>query len=526
MPNRGGQTAGTSIQCAATENPPQWLVYRGFAITNFGVTLKVESPIPLAESVTPILRVVSRSESNEPGLVRLNGRLLFVTLPNTDVTQANSTWRRPLYFSVSTKFAIAMTASLGWLAFSLWLAMPWMRDLATLSNWAIAIFAVGGIAIVPGFMNAFLISSLLMDRRPPHSRLEQYPGITILIAAYNEATSIAETLQSIRSQDYSGPIETMVIDDGSTDATGDVVTALRFPWLTLLRQPTNIGKSAALNLGLAAARYDLIVTLDADSVLYADALKNLVERFAVDPVNTRAVAGTMLVHNSRSNWVTKMQEWDYFHGIAAIKRIQSLYQGTLVAQGAFSLYDRQTLRDIGGWEECVGEDIVLTWAILGAGWRIGHAEDAVCFTKVPERLQQFMQQRQRWARGMMEAFRRHWRILLKRRLSTMFVWWNLFFPWLDLAYTLCFVPGIVLALFGIYWVVGPLTLILLPLSLLMNGIMYLVSAQMFKSHGLHVRYNPLGFVLYALAYSLILQPVCVAGYVSELLGLQKTWGTK
>ena len=111
-------------------------------------------------------------------------------------------------------------------------------------------------------------------------------------------------------------------------------------------------------------------------------------------------------------------------------------------------------------------------------------------------------------------------------MSTLFIWWNLFFPWLDLAYTLCFIPGIVLAFFGIYWVVGPMTLILLPLSLLMNGIMYRVSARMFSAHSLHVRYNPLGFVLYALAYSLILQPVCVAGYVSELLGLRKTWGTK
>ncbi|MEO8134529.1 MAG: glycosyltransferase [Betaproteobacteria bacterium] len=269
---------------------------------------------------------------------------------------------------MTAKFAIAIAISLVWLGVSVWLAIPWMRDLADVSHWSVAIFAIGGIAIMPGFMNAFLISSLILDRRPVHQPMQVYPGITILVAAYNEAASIGETLESIERQNYPGPFEVMVIDDGSTDATAGITEALRYPWLTLLRQPRNAGKSAALNRGLALAHHSLVITLDADSYLHANALRHLVERYFTDPVNTRAVAGTMLVRNSRKNWVTRMQEWDYFHGIAAIKRVQSLYHGTLVAQGAFSIYDRQVLRDVGGWDDCVGEDIVLTWAILVAGW--------------------------------------------------------------------------------------------------------------------------------------------------------------
>ena len=433
---------------------------------------------------------------------------------------------RRVYLRVRAKFAVALSIGVAWFAVSLWLAMPWMRDLAELSNWMVAVFAVGGIALVPGYMNAFLIVGLLIDKRPPRQRLARYPGITILIAAYNEGTSIAATIQSIERLRYSGPLEVLVIDDGSTDGTADIVVALSFPWLSLLRQPKNAGKSAALNRGLAVARYPLIVTLDADSYLRTDSLEHLVERYVGDPANTRAVAGAMMVHNSRANWVTRMQEWDYFHGIAATKRVQSLFQGTLVAQGAFSIYDRQLLRDLGGWQDCVGEDIVLTWAILEAGWRVGHAEDALCFTDAPEGLRQLVRQRQRWARGMMEAFRRHPRILLVPRMSTAFIWWNLFFPWLDLAFTLCFIPGIALALFGIYWIVGPMTLALLPLSLMMNAVMYRVSAKMFDAQGLRVRYNPWGFAVYSLGYSLILQPACVIGYLSELLGMRKTWGTK
>ncbi|MBA3507764.1 MAG: glycosyltransferase family 2 protein [Betaproteobacteria bacterium] len=401
-----------------------------------------------------------------------------------------------------------------------------MHDLATMAGWPVAIAIVAGIALIPGFMNAFLATSLLLDRRPVRRRLVGYPSLSLLIAAYNEQASIAETLQSLDLQDYPGKFEAIVIDDGSRDDTASIVAATRYQWLRLLRQPRNMGKSAALNRGLAEAKHHLIVTLDADSYLSRDALRNLVERYMNDPSGTRAVAGTMLVRNSRKNWVTKVQEWDYFHGIAAIKRVQSLFQGTLVAQGAFSIYDRQMLKEIGGWDDCVGEDIVLTWAILERGWRIGHAEDACCFTNAPDRLIQFIRQRQRWARGMIEAFRRFPGILFKPRMSTLFIWWNLLFPWLDLAYTLFFIPGIVLAAFGIYWIAGPLTLALLPMALVMNYLMFGIGSRMFAAQGLRVRRNVAGFVVYAFLYSLILQPACVAGYFSELLGLRKTWGTK
>jgi biofilm PGA synthesis N-glycosyltransferase PgaC len=350
--------------------------------------------------------------------------------------------------------------------------------------------------------------------------------VSVLIAAYDEEISIAETLRSIAAQDYPAAFEVFVIDDGSRDRTAEIVAASPYPWLRLLRQPRNMGKSAALNHGLAEAAHELIVTVDADSFLRRDALRKIVECYLSDPPNTRAVAGTMLVRNSRKSWVTRTQEWDYFHGIAAIKRVQSLFQGTMVAQGAFSIYDRAVLRKLGGWKHCVGEDIVLTWAMLHAGWRVGHAEDACCFTNAPETLRQLMRQRQRWARGMMEAFRQFPGVLVGRRLSTLFVWWNVLFPWLDFVYTACFIPGLFLALFGIYWIVGPLTLALLPMALGINFLMFRVSSQMFDANGLKVRQNSAGFLIYAFAYSLVLQPACVVGYISELLGLRKSWGTK
>lgn len=127
---------------------------------------------------------------------------------------------------------------------------------------------------------------------------------------------------------------------------------------------------------------------------------------------------------------------------------------------------------------------------------------------------------------MMEAFRQHPRVLVAPRMSTLFVWWNVLFPWLDLAFTFFFIPGVVLAVFGIFWIAGPLTLVLLPMALLMNYLMYRIGRRMFASQGLYVRKNTVGFLLYAFTYSLILQPASVAGHFSELLGLRKTWGSK
>ncbi|WP_373686037.1 glycosyltransferase family 2 protein [Acinetobacter sp. YH12027] len=358
--------------------------------------------------------------------------------------------------------------------------------------------------------------------------LDVYPNITILIAAYNEESSILDTLQSVDRQNYPGGLQVIVINDGSKDSTAQLVkqAEAQYSWLTLLDLTQNAGKAHALNEGLKLAKHDLVLTVDADSYLHRIALQCIVERYVADPPNTRAVAGKILVRNSRQNLLTKTQEWDYFLGIAATKRLQSLYQGTLVAQGAFSIYDRNALVEVGGWPECVGEDIVLTWALLRAGYRVGHSEDACVFTNAPTELNVFVKQRQRWARGMMEAFIKHPGILIKPRLSTFFIHWNVLFPWLDIAFTFGFIPGIILACFGHFWIVGPMTLALLPMAFLLGFLNYSIEKRMFKTMDLKIRKNLTGFFIYVLAYSFLLQPASILGYLDEILKTRKKWGTK
>ncbi len=442
---------------------------------------------------------------------------------------AQSQTRRPgIYLSVATKFVIALIGAVAWMAFSIWAAQAWFADLRQHVGLVLAVFLVYGIAIVPGFMNAFLAFSLMLDRRPRRAPLAVYPPISILVAAYNEEASIEETLVSIARQNYPGEMQVIVVNDGSKDNTAAVVRRAqeRYPWLSFVDLEKNGGKARALNIGFKEVKHDHVITVDADSFLYRGALVHIVERYEADPPSTRAVAGKILVRNSRLNWITRCQEWDYFHGIAAIKRVQSLFQGTLVAQGAFSLYDRDALAEVGGWPECVGEDIVLTWALLKAGYRVGHCEDACLFTNAPTTVKQLVKQRQRWARGMAEAFVKHPGILLKPRLSTFFIWWNLFFPWLDVAFTFGFIPGVIAALFGYYWIVGPMTLALLPAAFALSLLMFSIERRMFRNQGLVVRRNYQGFFVYVLLYSFLLQPASALGYLDELLRKPKAWGTK
>lgn len=455
-----------------------------------------------------------------------------IPLPAPAVRHRDAAPSRFWYVPIRVKYGLAILLAASWMVLSIGLSMPWLRDLAGHVGWVIAVFAIGFIAWVPGFMNAFLSASILMDRRPPRRMLEHYPPIAVLVACYNEESSIGDTLESLARQQYPGEVEVLVLDDGSRDDSVAIARAAasRFSRpgfaIRVLAQGVNRGKSHVLNLGLDATTHELVVTVDADSWVYENGLRAIVERLLTDPPGTVAVAGAVLARNSRMNWLTKAQEWDYFHGIAAVKRMQSMYHGTLVAQGAFSIYKRSALLAVGGLPHCVGEDIVVSWALLKAGHRVGFAEDACLFTNVPETLGQFARQRQRWSRGLIEAFQRHGGLLLKPRMSTLFVWWNLLFLPMDLAFTLIFIPGVVLALFGMYWLAGPMTLLVLPLALLWNYVIFRVQARMFRRQGLRVRRNIEGFLFYAFLYTVVLQPVCLKGYLAELLQLKKTWGTK
>jgi biofilm PGA synthesis N-glycosyltransferase PgaC len=434
--------------------------------------------------------------------------------------------RRRLYVSVTVKFVVAQVLALAWLGVSVLLSLPWVRELAAVITTVPAFLVIGLVAYLPGWLVAFLAVSLLMDRQPPLRRSHPTIPVTVLVAARNEADRIQETLSYIARQDYPGPIEVLVVDNGSTDGTRAVAEA----YGAATGQPVRCideprpGKSHALNTGLAAVGTDLVITLDADTLLHPAAIRQLVARLLNAPPDVQAVAGSVLVRNSRDNLWTRMQEWDYFLGIASVKRMQGLYQGTLVAQGAFSLYRTQALRAAGGWPDAIGEDIVLTWRLMRQGARIYYEPSAVAFTAAPARLVHLARQRARWARGMIEGIRsvKPWN--QPRWLLRFLTAIDLLIPALDVAYALVWLPGLLLAATGRYWIVGPYTLAVLPLTLVVNAILYRFQRRrVFNLLGLRIRRNILGFLGFVLTYQMLMSPIAVVGYAQELLGLRRRW---
>lgn len=443
----------------------------------------------------------------------------------TKIKNKTNLFHKKVYIKVPYKFLLSHIIAFSWMIFSIYVSLPWVNDLGMIVTKPVAILIIAGIGYIPGYINAFIVTSLLMDKQPDFLDTSPNDKVTIIIACKNEERNIANTLRYIANQDYDGTINVIVVDNGSTDntfysakAAGE---ALSLNLQVLYEE--KLGKYNALNSALDYITTEYTVTLDADTLLHKSAIRYIVSRIKSAPKEVCAVAGTVLVRNSRENFIAKLQEWDYFLGIASIKRMQGLYQGTLVAQGAYSLYKTEALRLMEGWPDAIGEDIVLTWNFLKHDFKVYFEPLAVAFTDVPITLKHLSRQRSRWARGMLEALKivKPWQhpIFYVRYLTGI----NLVMPYLDFVYTFCWMPGLILAMFGKFWVVGPFTLFVMPLALFQNFILYRYQRHVFKRLGLRVRRNILGFVVYVLMYQMIMSPMSIIGYSQEILNLRRKW---
>ncbi|WP_240377167.1 glycosyltransferase family 2 protein [Bacillus piscicola] len=422
-------------------------------------------------------------------------------------------------------FTCSMSVTFLTILLFLWIDWPWILDVAEYVPMSIAVLCVCGIAIVPGFIHAFLFFTLLCgNKNKPDNEKSATPPIpiSILIPAHNEEKNILRTIDHVMESNYpTSHMEIIVINDGSTDRTQEVLQSAQHQYstdITVIEEKENKGKAAALNVGLSYASHPYIVTIDADTFIHPDALQHLLKPFNHSP-DTGAVAGSLLVHNKHDSWLTRLQVWDYFIGIAAVKRQQSIYEGVLVAQGSFSAYRKEAISRAGKWSPVVGEDIVLTWGMLSQNYKVFYAPSAIGFTMVPNTLYGFFRQRKRWARGMFEGFRAHPAILMKNKgLSRFLIALNLAFPLVDLALLFVLVPGLVLALFfQNFLIVGFYTIFVIPFSLLLSAVTYFYQKKILNNLHLSIDYKKMDYLYFLLFYSLMQAPICFCGYLEELI---------
>jgi poly-beta-1,6-N-acetyl-D-glucosamine synthase len=446
--------------------------------------------------------------------------------PSSTPTPAPGGGRRRFYVSVAAKFVLSVAFACVWVGISAWISMPWIDELTAATNGFGAWLIVGLVAYLPGFVVALMAMSLVLDRQPVLRVANPTTGVTVIVAARNEQAGIADTIRCLSHGDYAGPVTVILSDNGSTDDTCDTArrAADEFGVNLLIVHETAPGKSHALNTALEQVTTPYVVTVDADTLLHPQALRRLVSRLESAPVDTVAVAGTVLVRNSRTNLLTRMQEWDYYLGIAGVKRMQGLYQSTLVAQGAFSLYVTERVRQVGGWPDAIGEDIVVTWRLMQAGGRVLFEPTSVAFTDAPETLSHFMRQRARWARGMFEGLRAvpPWR---QPRVLTKFIAGiDLFIPLLDIGYALIWLPGLLLFLVGVPLIVSLWTLLVLPITMTVYGLLRVYQfRRVFGPLGLTVRRNWFGYVAFLLAYQALCSISAITGYAQYLAGSRRRW---
>lgn len=442
-----------------------------------------------------------------------------------DLSKTEYRKKKRVYVPVTTKFYMAHSIAFLWVLISIYLSLRWVKDLGEVVSLPVAILIITGIAYIPGYLNAFLVSSLLMDSQPEYKIDDPDNELTILIAAYNEEKGIEGTLSQIAKQEYMGEIRIILIDNNSTDNTSIIAHEIGKKLnlnLTVITEKMP-GKHHALNTGLRHVTTEYVITLDADTLLHPQALHYIMRRMLSSPPDVCSVAGAVLVRNSRENMLARIQEWDYFLAIASVKRLQGLYQQTLVAQGAFSLYKTEVVREVSGWPDVIGEDIVLTWRFLQKGYRVYFEPLSVAFTDVPTSLVHFVRQRSRWARGMIEALKtvKPWQqpMVYGKYLTGV----NLAMPLIDVAYTFAWIPGVVLAFFGIFWIVGPLSLLVLPFTFISYYMLYRYQKHVFRSLGLKVRRNIPGLILFTISYQVLMSPISVWGYCQELFRLKRVW---
>ena len=276
------------------------------------------------------------------------------------------------------------------------------------------------------------------------------PAISVIAPAYNEAATIEQSLRSLLLLNYP-QFEVVVVNDGSKDKTIEKMVAafglMRAPVFypqPLATQPVralyrsldnpdlvvidkdNGGKADAINAGINAARYPLVCVIDADSILEPEALMRASLPFVENP-NTLATGGIIRIVNGCTveagrvtkidlpdSWLARFQVVEYLRAFLSGRVFMSAAKALLIISGAFGLFRRDAVIEVGGFRhDTVGEDMEIVarlhrrWRDTNRPYRVVFQPDPVCWTEAPETLKILASQRNRWQRGTCQVLSYH-----------------------------------------------------------------------------------------------------------------------
>lgn len=263
---------------------------------------------------------------------------------------------------------------------------------------AIVVTALGGLRLF------FIMIAACFHKRRERRRKsrEWWPNkVAVLIPAYNEERVVCKTIQSLLQSNRTD-FDILVIDDGSSDRTAQVArdTFADDDRIAVYRTE-NGGKASALNFGLLQTDADVVVAIDADTVLAPDAIELLVRHFRDTFVG--AVAGTAVVGN-QINLITRFQALEYVTSQNLDRRAFEMFNCIGVVPGAIGAWRRTAVLDAGGYStDTLAEDAELTIAIERRGWTVLYEPRSRAWTEAPETLRAFLKQRFRWMFGTLQV---------------------------------------------------------------------------------------------------------------------------
>lgn len=273
-----------------------------------------------------------------------------------------------------------------------------------------------GLLVLIVFTNRYVYGSLLRvaDRRTTadyNRDPEEWPTVAIVVPVFCEGASVLQTAASFAALDYPREkLQIVFIDDVSTDDTYEHLqeACRRYPWMTLIQNPYNMGKRLGIKNAVSNIDCDLIMSVDSDVIVDTNVVRELVRHMYSSGAD--AVGGCVFVSNASETWLTRMQAVKYWIGYQFLKNVENAYSHVMCLSGCLTLYKRETMlavekhmesRTFLGDEVKYGEDRYLTRKIVEHGYKTRLCFTARCFTKAPTRMGSYLNQQLRWRRSNM-----------------------------------------------------------------------------------------------------------------------------
>ena len=287
------------------------------------------------------------------------------------------------------------------------------------------------VVLVWGFTVNFWVTMLFVPmavysrQKENDSKPSVLPFVSVIVPAYNEEKVIESTIKSLMDLSYPKK-EIIIVDDGSKDRTLEIARLFQNS-ITVLHKE-NGGKASALNFGVEHARGEIVVIVDADTILEKNALVSLVNGFTTNK-NLGAVGGNIKIRN-RSNLLTWCQSLEYIAGINIVRRAFDIFGTINMIPGALGAFKKSELLKVNGFnDDTLAEDFDATIKLIKNGITAQANNNAIAYTEAPQTLGDLCIQRKRWYRGNLQVFVKHFDVLLDPKSSL----YNLIFPFMLLS---------------------------------------------------------------------------------------------